>query len=179
MDYSYSYATYSSASSSSNSSIDNEFPSRHQRDVDRRKPPRALHSTGRYPAKNTVITNKPIAPLSATLPKFYEVEAVDFKDVVQKLTSAPEFQRSTWLQEVAPPPLSLSQPTIADHASVEKSNLGGEDEEEIRRKSFDNSSGITFSPLGFISLSPSSTTWCSSVFLSLGTLASFEPNALL
>ncbi|KAK4434854.1 hypothetical protein Salat_0648300 [Sesamum alatum] len=145
MEYSYSYATYSSASSSSNSSIDYEFPSRHQRDADHRKPPRALCSAGRYPAKNTVITKKPIASLPATLPKFYEVDVVDFKNVVQKLTGVPEFQRLTRLQEVAPPPLSLSPPTIVDHASAEKPNLGGEDEEEIRRKSFDNTSGITFS----------------------------------
>ncbi|KAL2246827.1 uncharacterized protein LOC105158712 [Sesamum indicum] len=185
MEYSYSYTCYSSASSSSNSSTDPEFPSRYQRDVDSRKPPRSLRSARRYPAKNTVITKQPIAPLPPTRPKIYKVDSVDFKAVVQKLTGALEFQRSTRLQEVAPPPLSLSPSTIFDHASVEKpnylasGNFGAADEEEIRRKSFDNSSGITLSPVGFISLSPSSLAWCSSVLLSPGTLASFHPSALL
>ncbi|KAL0461864.1 UNVERIFIED_CONTAM: hypothetical protein Slati_0074000 [Sesamum latifolium] len=185
MEYSYSYTCYSSASSSSNSSTDHEFPSRYQRNVDRRKPPRALRSARRYPAKNTVITKHPIAPLPPTRPKIYKVDAVDFKNVVQRLTGALEFQRTTRLQELAPPPLSLSPPTIFDHASVEKpkylssGNFGAEDEEEIRRKSFENSSGVTLSPLGFISLSPASLAWCSSVLLSPGTLASFQPSAVL
>ncbi|KAL0431474.1 UNVERIFIED_CONTAM: hypothetical protein Sradi_0773400 [Sesamum radiatum] len=184
MENSYSYTCYSSASSSSNSSTDHEFPSRYQRDVDRRKPPRPLRSARRYPAKNTVITKQPIAPLPPTRPKIYKVDAADFKNVVQKLTGALEFQRTTRLQEVAPPPLSLSPQTIFDHASVEKpnyssGNLGGEDEEERCRKSFENSSGISLSPLGFISLSPASLAWCSSVLLSPGTLASFQPSGVL
>ncbi|XP_010326155.1 uncharacterized protein [Solanum lycopersicum] len=81
------------------------------------------------------MTKLPIAPLPPTPPKIYRVESNDFKDVVQMLTSSPEFQsvsndsisrsdsgsdfdsgsgsdsssfNSRRLQNVAPPPLDLS-----------------------------------------------------------------------
>ncbi|TMW84183.1 hypothetical protein EJD97_025667 [Solanum chilense] len=81
------------------------------------------------------MTKLPIAPLPPTPPKIYRVEPNNFKDVVQMLTSSPEFQsvsnnsisrsdsgsgfdsdsgsgsssfNSRRLQNVAPPPLDLS-----------------------------------------------------------------------
>ncbi|CAI9780799.1 unnamed protein product [Fraxinus pennsylvanica] len=66
----------------------------------------ALHSVRKLPMKQV---KKPIAPFPPTPPKIYKVDPVNFKEVVQKLTSATESQ-STRLQEVAPPPLSLSPP---------------------------------------------------------------------
>ncbi|XP_015161544.1 anaphase-promoting complex subunit CDC27-like [Solanum tuberosum] len=77
------------------------------------------------------MTKLPIAPLPPTPPKIYRVEPNDFKDVVQMLTSSPEFQsvsndsisrfdsgsgfgsrsssfNSRRLQDIAPPPLDLS-----------------------------------------------------------------------
>lgn len=63
----------------------------------------ALHSV-----RKKVITKKlPIAPLPPTPPKIYKVDPLNFRDVVQRLTAAPEFQRRR-LRELAPPPLSLS-----------------------------------------------------------------------
>ncbi|KAL1537060.1 VQ motif-containing protein 29-like [Salvia divinorum] len=91
----YSYSITSSPSSYSNSSNSStHFTSRKERNC---KPPylSALHSVRRLPA----IKKKPIAPMPATAPKIYKVEPVDFRDVVQRLTAAPGFQK------VAAPPL--------------------------------------------------------------------------
>lgn len=63
----------------------------------------ALHSV----RKTAIMKKQPIAPMPPTPPKIYKVDPVDFRDVVQRLTAEPEFQR-TRLREVAPPPLSLS-----------------------------------------------------------------------
>ncbi|XP_049359921.1 uncharacterized protein LOC125824560 [Solanum verrucosum] len=87
----------------------------------------SLHGVRRLPLKP--MTKLPIAPLPPTPPKIYRVEPNNFKDVVQMLTSSPEFQsvsndsisrsdsssdsgsssfNSRRLQNVAPPPLDLS-----------------------------------------------------------------------
>ncbi|TMW82646.1 hypothetical protein EJD97_005478 [Solanum chilense] len=50
----------------------------------------SLHGVRRLPLKP--MTKLPIAPLPPTPPKIYRVEPNDFKDVVQMLTSSPEFQ---------------------------------------------------------------------------------------
>ncbi|MCD7468871.1 hypothetical protein HAX54_007417 [Datura stramonium] len=127
---SFSY-TISSSSSSSNSSStyqqevkkNEKLPSYHS----------SLHGVRRLPTKP--MTKLPIAPLPPTPPKIYRVEPVNFKEVVQMLTAAPEFQsvssnsftssgsdsgsgfisgsgsgsfNSRRLQDVAPPPLNLS-----------------------------------------------------------------------
>ncbi|KAL8546471.1 hypothetical protein ACS0TY_006272 [Phlomoides rotata] len=139
----------SSYSYSSNSSTYDHY----QRETKSRKPPPAFRSALHSVRKN-IITKKPIAPLPPTPPKIYKVGPFEFKEVVQKLTGAPDFQQ-TRLQEVAPPPLSLSQP----------------------RKPVESTFG-TLSPLGF-SLSPASLAWCSSMLLSPGTLATFEPSVVL
>ncbi|KAH6796797.1 hypothetical protein C2S52_021351 [Perilla frutescens var. hirtella] len=163
----------SSASYSYSSNSSTRFPiyHYHQQEIKSGKPRPSfhsvLHSVRKSPAKKYVITKKPIAPLPPTPPKIYKVDPVEFKDVVQKLTGAAEFQ-PTRLQEVAPPPLSLSPPHHRPMAY---------DEEEKRHKSFETACGA-LSPLGF-SLSPSSLAWCSAMLLSPGTLASFEPSAVL
>ncbi|KAK2981205.1 hypothetical protein RJ640_030594 [Escallonia rubra] len=92
--------TYSSSSSS-------------YRPREERKPfVSSLHSVRRStPAK---IMKKPIAPLPPTPPKIYKVDSINFKAVVQKLTSVPEFQTRR-LQEVAPPPLNISTPFSSDY----------------------------------------------------------------
>ncbi|XP_009792357.2 uncharacterized protein LOC107774888 [Nicotiana tabacum] len=70
------------------------------------------------------ITKKPIAPSLPIPPKIYRVEAVNFREVVQMLTAAPEFQShsnspsgfsSRRLQEVAPPPLDLSPTSLTSN----------------------------------------------------------------
>lgn len=89
----------------------------------------SLHAIRRLPLKPM---KKPIAPLPPTKPKVYKVDSMNFKKVVQRLTSAPEFQPNTEqamekdvveilpagpafrprrLEEVAPPALDLSNNT--------------------------------------------------------------------
>lgn len=48
----------------------------------------SLHSIRKPPAKPW---KKPVAPLPPTPAKVYKVEPINFRDVVQKLTGAPEF----------------------------------------------------------------------------------------
>ncbi|XP_059306568.1 uncharacterized protein LOC132058015 [Lycium ferocissimum] len=133
---SYSNVAISSFSNSSSSSSI-PFSTYPQREVKKNKTlpsyHSSLHGVRRRPAKP--MTKQPIAPMPPTPPKIYRVEPVNFKEVVQMLTSAPEFQsisinsisssdsgsgsgsgsisvsgsfNSRRLKDVAPPPLDLS-----------------------------------------------------------------------
>ncbi|KAL1567878.1 hypothetical protein AAHA92_03305 [Salvia divinorum] len=161
---SYSSDSSSSASYSFSSTSSTHFPL-HRQEAKRGRPAQSFRTALHAVRKPAAITKKPIAPLPPTPPKIYKVEPVEFKDVVQRLTGAVELQPTTRLREVAPPPLDLSPP--------HRGGLSLENEEEKRQKSFD-----MLSPLGF-SLSPASLAWCSAMLLSPGTLASFEPSAVL
>ncbi|KAK4348439.1 hypothetical protein RND71_031194 [Anisodus tanguticus] len=118
---SYSYAISSSSSSSSST----PFSTYTQQEQKKKKTlpsyHSSLHGVRRLPAKP--MTKQPIAPFPPTPPKIYRVEPINFKEVVQMLTAAPEFQsvsnnsisssgsssfNSRRLQDVAPPPLDLS-----------------------------------------------------------------------
>ncbi|PHT37828.1 VQ motif-containing protein 29 [Capsicum baccatum] len=84
------------------------------------------------------MTKQPIAPLPPTPPKIYIVEPINFKEVVQMLTAAPEFQsvcnnsvfssvsgsgsgsfNSRRLQDVAPPPLDLSPVSLQRNNNID------------------------------------------------------------
>lgn len=84
---SHSHKIYSSSFSSSSSSL----ASHDQHEEKKEKPYLStLHGVRSLPSKS--ITKKPIAPSSPIPPKIYRVEAVNFRQVVQMLTAAPEFQ---------------------------------------------------------------------------------------
>ncbi|XP_070037205.1 uncharacterized protein [Nicotiana tomentosiformis] len=141
---SYSYAAISSSSSSSNSipyqqevKINKALPSYHS----------SLHGVRRLPLKPMI--KQPIAPLPPTPPKIYRVEPVNFKEVVQMLTAAPEFQsvfnnsssdsdsssnnsNSRRLKDVAPPPLDLSP------ISLPRNSIAAEWREFLRPSSSSN-----------------------------------------
>ncbi|KAF5747282.1 hypothetical protein HS088_TW05G00002 [Tripterygium wilfordii] len=98
---------------------------------------------------------KPIAPLPPTPPRVYKVDPVNFRDLVQKLTSAPEFQTQR-LRKIAPPPLDVVVP--ADH----------------RHQHHDDSQSAPNNiPLEF-NLLPSPLGWCSFPLLSPGTLSPLD-----
>lgn len=74
-----------------------------------------LHAVKKSPTKPL---KKPAVapPLPPKPPRVYKVDPVDFRDLVQKLTGATEFQPRR-LQSVAPPPLNVNAapPRVHDH----------------------------------------------------------------
>ncbi|XP_016434410.2 uncharacterized protein LOC107760821 [Nicotiana tabacum] len=152
--------SYASISSSSNASSSSSIPySTYPQEVKKNKPlpsyHSSLHGVRRLPLKP--MTKQPIAPLPPTRPKIYRVEPVNFKEVVQMLTAAPEFQSrsdsssgsdfgsgsgfgsgssssasSRRLQDVAPPPLDLSP------VSLPRNSIAAEWREFLRPSSSSN-----------------------------------------
>ncbi|XP_006364427.1 uncharacterized protein [Solanum tuberosum] len=121
---SYSSKIFSSSLSSSSSS----FAGHDQHEETKEKPClSSLHRVRSLSSRS--INKKPIAPSPPIPPKIYRVEVVNFRQVVQMLTAAPEFQSHSnstsnpgHSREVAPPPLDLS-PT---YSLSSKSNIGGQ-----------------------------------------------------
>ncbi|TMX01385.1 hypothetical protein EJD97_024597 [Solanum chilense] len=103
---SYSSKIFSSSFSSSSSS----FGGHDQHEETKEKPYlSSLHRVRSFPSRS--INKKPIAPSPPIPPKIYRVEVVNFRQVVQMLTAAPEFQSHSnptsipaHSPEVAPPP---------------------------------------------------------------------------
>ncbi|XP_016456671.2 uncharacterized protein LOC107780624 [Nicotiana tabacum] len=151
---SYSYAI---SSSSSNSTSSSSIP--YSQEVKKNKPlssyHSSLHGVRRLPSKP--MTKQPIAPLPPTRPKIYKVEPANFKEVVQMLTVAPEFQSnsinsscgsdpgsgsgssssnssSRRLQDVAPPPLDLSPVSLTRNGN----NIAAQWREFLRPSSSNN-----------------------------------------
>lgn len=179
-------------SSSSSSSI---YLSLDSQDTKRMKQPYSFQSSLHSVRKPQVKPwKKPIAPLPPTPPRVYKVESVNFREVVQQLTGAPEFQ-SRRLQKVAPPPLNLSPPPPSSEStdlavaplrlfsSPEKTPLSAL-YKELMNDTLDTNASPKLcdslslsSPFGF--LSPSSYPWCSFPLLSPGTLSTLEQSTVL
>ncbi|KAA8522582.1 hypothetical protein F0562_013057 [Nyssa sinensis] len=106
---SYKYSLSSSSSSSSSTYL--SFDTQQKKPKPQSSIHSSLHSVRKLPGAKP--WKKPIAPLPPTPPRIYKVDSVNFREVVQKLTAAPEFQ-SRRLQSVAPPPLNLSTTTFSD-----------------------------------------------------------------
>ncbi|XP_052205513.1 uncharacterized protein LOC127810213 [Diospyros lotus] len=124
----------------------------------------ALHLVRRIPAKPW---KKPVAPLPPTPQRIYKVAAVDFKQVVQKLTGAPaaECQYSRRLQAMAPSPLSIAKAAPATSGGLPWPKT------TAAPWKLPETSVPAESPLG-LSLSPLSSSWFSFPMLSPGTLSS-------
>ncbi|KAG5584187.1 hypothetical protein H5410_044621 [Solanum commersonii] len=120
--YSYAISSFSSSSNTSSSTYPQQEQKKNKKLASYHS---SLHGVRKLPTKP--MTKLPIAPLPPTPPKIYRVEPNNFKDVVQMLTSSPEFQsvsndsisrsdsgsgsssfNSRRLQDIAPPPLNLS-----------------------------------------------------------------------
>ncbi|XP_059643957.1 VQ motif-containing protein 29-like [Cornus florida] len=185
----YSYTSSSSSSSTYLHKQEKKF-----------KPPSSfqssLHSVRKQPAK---MSKKPIAPLPPTPPRVYKVEPVNFREVVQELTGAPEFQ-SRRLQNLAPPPLSLNSTTtntlVSDIAVADNNSFSNQTplsatfrelmtesletldtKPQPRSTLWDNNSLGLLSPLGF-NLSPLSHAWCYFPLLSPGTMSILEQSTV-
>ncbi|KAH7566716.1 hypothetical protein JRO89_XS08G0221300 [Xanthoceras sorbifolium] len=140
----------------------------------------SLHSVRKSPPKPR---KKPaIAPLPPTRPRVYKVDPVNFRDLVQKLTGAPELQ-SQRLRSVAPPPLSigsreisapiqlLTSPAITPFSALYKELKICETADTKPQKMMSDWSMMSNSIE--LSLSPSSHNWCAYPLLSPGSMEPF------
>ncbi|XWS45119.1 hypothetical protein CRYUN_Cryun15aG0109500 [Craigia yunnanensis] len=142
----------------------------------------SLHSVRKPLAKPW---KKPIAP---TLPKVYRVDPINFRDLVQKLTGAPEFVSQSHLQSssshqriqrVAPPPLHVAaSPLSRAEVSAPLHLLSGLDHTKLQNQKFSDNAMITPNSLE-LNLSPSSYNWCAFPIPSPGTLSSLEQSSVL
>ncbi|XWS41745.1 hypothetical protein CRYUN_Cryun17cG0109500 [Craigia yunnanensis] len=145
----------------------------------------SLHSVRKPLAKPW---KKPIAPFPPTPPKVYKVDPINFRDLVQKLTGAPEFMSQSQhqtlssqlpqlphqrLQRVAPPPLHVAaSPLSRAEVSAPLHLLSGLDHTKLENQKFSDNAMITSNSLLGSNLSPSSYNWCTFPILSPGTLSS-------
>ncbi|KAJ8769344.1 hypothetical protein K2173_002548 [Erythroxylum novogranatense] len=135
---------------------------------------------------------KPIAPLPPTPPRVYQVDPVNFRDLVQKLTGPQGSQR---LRNVAPPPLDIAgtvalsdSVTRAEQLQLVKTSMAKSSpfvalnqdlvlsENVVDYKASGNGIGSSSFEL---KPSPSSRDWCSFTLLSPGTLSSLEQSTTL
>ncbi|XP_050365451.1 uncharacterized protein LOC126783971 [Argentina anserina] len=150
-----------------------------------------LHSVKKNSAKPW---RKPaVAPLPPTPPRVYKVDPINFRDLVQKLTSAPEYQseptRSTNLQSVAPPPIEIQRGSPHVPSPVSAKVTGSTSPFSVMYKDLAETLGLSTphqqkkpqdqNIMGDSSylrwnLSPASQHWFSFPMLSPGTLTSLE-----
>lgn len=137
---------------------------------------------------------KPIAPFPPTPPKVYKVDPINFRELVKKLTGAPEFMCQSQtktvptqlhqqqlphprLQTAAPPPLQVApSPLSRAEVSAPLHLFSGLDHHMMKpenQKFLD----ITSNSLG-LNLSPSTYNWCTFPILSPGTLSSLEQSTV-
>ncbi|KAB2058276.1 hypothetical protein ES319_A11G224700v1 [Gossypium barbadense] len=171
-------ATYSSSSSSSSSALHGtggfKLISQGQHPFHG-----SLHSVRKPLAKPW---KKPIAPLPPTPPRVYRVDPVNFRDLVQKLTGAPQFMSQSHqtpssssaqrLQRIAPSPLKIAASSVSEEqVSAPLDLASGFDHTKSQNQQFsDNASNSSFG----LNLSPSSYNWCNFSILSPGTLSSLD-----
>ncbi|XP_022752066.1 uncharacterized protein LOC111300714 [Durio zibethinus] len=150
----------------------------------------SLHSVRKPLAKPF---KKPIAPLPPTPCKIYRVDPINFRDLVQKLTGAPEFisqshQQSSSsslsqlpqqrLQRVAPPPIYVApSPLSRTEVSAPLHPLSELDHMKPQDQKFSDNAIITPNSLG-LNFSPSSYNWFSFPILSPGTMSSLEQSTV-
>lgn len=177
------YSSYSSSSSSTYSSPKAKTNSLHSS---------VLHTVRKSPTKPG---KKPAVapPLPPKPPRIYKVDPVNFRDVVQKLTGATEFQPRR-LQSAAPPPLNVAQPTLSSaeppHEQLQlpkaktvpfwavypQDMMSGTQTQEIMKSQEMSDSTTEEAPfsLGMMNQSPSSHNWFSFPLLSPGTISSLD-----
>ncbi|XP_062011018.1 uncharacterized protein LOC133727455 [Rosa rugosa] len=152
----------------------------------------SLHSVKKNSAKPW---RKPaVAPLPPTPPRVYKVDPINFRDLVQKLTSAPEYlnepTRSTNLQSVAPPPIEIQRGPPHVPSPVSAKVTGSTSPFSVMYKDLAETLGLSSTPHHQkkavdqnitgdssylrLNLSPASQHWFSFPMLSPGTLTSLE-----
>ncbi|WVZ09213.1 hypothetical protein V8G54_013743 [Vigna mungo] len=131
-----------------------------------------LHSVRKAPAKPW--KKAPVAPPAPTPIRVYKVDAINFRDLVQRLTGAPEFNpelHNQLFQRVSPiataPPqamLSSRDNIVAPSSAVSSANWYQEQKPQT---------------LAFNLSSSSSRNWCSVPRTTQGTMTTLEPGRVL
>ncbi|KAK6923940.1 VQ protein [Dillenia turbinata] len=181
------YSNYGfSSSTSSNSSSSMNFSVTPQDLSSKKQQPfkSSLHSIRKTNPMKPM--KKPIAPLPPIPPKVYRVDSINFREVVQHLTGAPEFQAKR-LQSVAPPPLNLAKNTPLSEGDVSKPLHTERTPLSAFYRELMSDSIETTKPVKYVdhsamlgmSLSPSSFAWCSFPLLSPGALSSLQQSTVL
>ncbi|XP_061359051.1 uncharacterized protein LOC133303190 [Gastrolobium bilobum] len=175
--------SYSSSSKSSYLShepkgLKHGYPSRSQT---------LLHSVKKSQAKPW--KNKaPIAPMPPTPVKIYKVDPMNFRDLVQQLTGAPEFKPQL-LQSIARVATSLDVPSPPEQnlpisrvdTAAACTNWFHEFQSEAFGMTTQEISDEAMTP-GFLEMnlsSPSYSNWCSFLLMSPRTVTSLEPGKVL
>ncbi|KAM1189535.1 hypothetical protein ACFX2J_025195 [Malus domestica] len=57
----------------------------------------------------------PLPPTTPTPPRIYKVDPINFRELVQRLTCAPEFMETRSLQSVAPPLIDIRASSVPNH----------------------------------------------------------------
>ncbi|XP_068344108.1 uncharacterized protein [Pyrus communis] len=181
-----SYASSSSASTTTTYLSQTKQPTKGSISTSKQLPNHqsALHSARKSSSKPW---KKPaVAPLPPTPPRIYKVDPINFRELVQSLTSEPEFMETRPLQSVAPPPIDIRVPSVPNHAPSSSPNISSpfsvmykelSDTLELspmprQQKVHDNTVDSSYLRLNL--QSPSSHHWFSFPMLSPGTLSSIE-----
>ncbi|KAI5325162.1 hypothetical protein L3X38_034236 [Prunus dulcis] len=156
----------------------------------------SLHSVRRPSSKPW---RKPaVAPLPPTPPRIYKVDPINFKDLVQSLTSGPGFLEARSLQSVAPAPIDVQRNASVLNNVLSSSSSSSPASKIIspfsamykdlaetlemsstphHQKAHD--SNVDPSYLSLNLQSPSSHHWFSFPLLSPGTMSSLEQSTVL
>ncbi|KAJ7944545.1 VQ motif-containing protein [Quillaja saponaria] len=181
------YPTNSSSSTAT-------YVSQNTQQVKRMKQAYPLHSSLLSVRKpNAKPWKKPVAPLPPNPPKVYNVDPLNFRDLVQKLTGAPEFQSEAQiLQNVASLPLNDDKPLLSRRhieAPIPLCTLPPRspysamyqefESETLEMKSQKIMDDVISPRFLELNLSPSSYSWFSFPLMSPGTVSSLEQGTVL
>lgn len=157
----------------------------------------SLHSIRKAPSKQR--NKKPVSRLPSNSPRIYKVDPINFRDLVQNLTTSPELLQTRRLHSIAPSPLQVDtthslfnktsinkipkteqvqpKPSLSAMYKEFSQELDQTNKAQMNNKgSSDNKMASSF--LGF-NLSPSSYNWCSFPLLSPDTCSFLEQSTLL
>ncbi|KAK7330935.1 hypothetical protein VNO77_25141 [Canavalia gladiata] len=141
-----------------------------------------LHSVRKSPAKS--FKKAPVAPMPPTPVKVYKVDAMNFRDLVQQLTSAPEHQplpRQQLLDRNVARALDVvSSPPMQNQSNRDTAKSNKWWHLELQSEPFGMKSEGTNDWLEMNLSSPSSfSNWCSFPPMSPRTVTSLEPGKVL
>ncbi|KAK7307695.1 hypothetical protein VNO77_40987 [Canavalia gladiata] len=137
----------------------------------------SLHNVRKSQAKPW--KKAPVAPPPPTPIQVFKVDPMNFRDLVQQLTGAPEFKPQVHhqlLQSVDMPPIPNQILSSTESSSRVSTNwCQGAQSEPLGMKSQDGTNGLLELNLS----SPSSYNWCSVPRMTQATITTLEPGRVL